>query len=266
MTQAVNQSPGNCACGPCSVDILGKILGCSSFALTGLTVEAHDATAGGSLLASTTTNISGDYTFTGVPGVAGNDIVIVPIGGLRFVANNRTLNWTSGTPSATQWSCGFTTPTTTRTLLPATGYHCISSCAYPVKDTLDFTDSVLGSWVITWVAGQWQGTHSYSYSGDPCGLGCTAQTLTLNALWNGAAINVTWGNSNNPTTPFVAQCPLSGGAFSVGYAITPTIICPPSFSAIGSATTPPCLTGTLFSYIASLYGPGVTVTRTLTEH
>ena len=171
-----------CCCGAatCSTTINGKIIGCTSLGLPSISVEAHDATAGGTLIATTTTDASGNYTFSGISGVSGNNIVIVPVPGSRFVAVNRTLTWTSAsTVTSAQWGCNKTTGTANTTQTPASGYHCGFGCVYPVADTLNGTDSWFGSFTLVNSGSGWvmsPASFNYTYAG--C-FGCPAKTVTI---------------------------------------------------------------------------------------
>jgi hypothetical protein len=168
-----------CCCGGCTTTINGKIIGCNSLGLPSVSVEAHDATAGGTLLATTTTDSGGNYTFAGITGVSGNAIVIVPVSLVRFTAVNRTLTWTSGaTPTSSQWGCGKTTPAVNTVQTVATGYFCFSGCAYPVAATLHGTDTWFGSFTLVNTGSGWLLSPGISYSYPGC-FGCPAKTVTV---------------------------------------------------------------------------------------
>lgn len=145
-----------CCCGGgggcTSPTINGNVKGCSSRNAEGVTVEAHDSTSGGTLLGSTTTDSSGNYSLSGLTGAtSGNNIVLVYAYGSRFNAATTTLTYTSGTPSSSQWSCGVTTSGVGKTLSVASGYRCcgLTGCAIPIPNTLYVTTSY-GSWTCTW--------------------------------------------------------------------------------------------------------------------
>lgn len=205
-----------CCCGGgCTATIPGKIIGCNSLGLPSITVEAHDATAGGTLLASTTTDASGNYTFTNISAVSGHAIVIVPVSLVRFTAVNRTLSWISGTPVfSSQWGCGKSSPSANTIQTPATGFFCFAGCAYPVAATLHLTDSWFGSFTVVNSGSGWvYPTVSYSYPG--C-FGCPARTVTVtfsNLEWH-------WLTDNS-----VNQCPNDSGATLAANAFTGGQVC-----------------------------------------
>lgn len=202
-------SPGGCGCSPgCSATITGNVKGCNSLNAQGITVEAHDSTSGGTLLGSTTTNSSGNYTLNITGATAGNSVVVV-FAHTRFTTATTTLTHTSGSTSSTTWKCGGTSTGVNKTLSPAAGYHCYAVCAFPIADTLNFTDTYFGAGTLTWVVGTiWQGTLSHSYGG--CGLyggGCVPQTVTLTFVLGGPIF--TWQNLGS-------GCPDDTGAFTNG--------------------------------------------------
>ncbi len=185
MGSAVIQGPGGCRCG-CVATILGKATGCNGSAVPGLTVEAHDATAGGTLLGTATTNGTGDYTLTAAGATSGNNIVIIFVSP-RYATANRTLAYTSGTVGNTAWKCGATTPTATSPLAAASGYECTTCCPNPWPDTLHISDSLVGAATLTWngAKGWWEGAEApYSFPGCTYfgGSTCPAATVTVHFL------------------------------------------------------------------------------------
>lgn len=159
--------------------------GCNSLPLGGATIEAHDSTAGGTLLGSTTTASDGTFTLTGLSGqTAGNAIVLVRKK-TRFNDSNVTLSYTAGTPTGAQWSCGATTNGLGTTLTIATGYHCVVCCADPLPETLYQSLSRLGVTAeeMTYDAvNNWWSSAPYSYAYPGCAGGacaCAAATISL---------------------------------------------------------------------------------------
>jgi hypothetical protein len=149
-----------CTTSGCSATISGTVRGCLSLVLAGCTVEAHDSTSGGTLLASATTDASGNYTLGVVGGTTGNSIVIV-FSKSRFVTATTTLTWTSGSTTSTTWKCGGTSSSVNKSLTADTGYRCCLlggiTCADPISETLYLTvgggtvtmtyDASVSSWV-----------------------------------------------------------------------------------------------------------------------
>lgn len=146
----------------------------------GVTIEAHDATAGGTLLGTTTTDGSGYYTLSSLAGaISGNAIVLVAlVDAIRFNALTQTL--THGGPSSTQWTCGGASTGVNMSATPATGYVCLicGSCYLPVSTTLYLTDSVVGTITLTYNTGttRWEGSTTYSFPGQDH---CPAQSCVV---------------------------------------------------------------------------------------
>ncbi len=138
---AMIQAVGGCQCSGCSTTLSGQVSGCSLPVPAGFTVEAHDSTSGGTLLDSTTTDSSGNYTLSISAATAGNDIVIVVPATTRFTVTTKTLNWTSGTVTTSTWKCGSTGSLYDVAMVPESGYHCSAFCALPLKDSLPCTVS-----------------------------------------------------------------------------------------------------------------------------
>jgi hypothetical protein len=249
MAQAVNQSPGGCGCGCIVTSITGTFFGCNSLGIPSMTVEAHDATAGGTLLGTTTTNSSGVYTFTSLGAVSGNNIVLVPVTGGRFTATNRTLTWTSGTPSNSQWGCAKTTPNSNITLAAAAGYQCIGCCPTPLPTTMHVSDSQPGvtALALTYsgVTADWEGSISYSFPG--C-FGCPPKTVTIQyrLIGIGATCVLNIQYRQGPPCPDPAG-PLSG--WVSGSSLTVSSCLP--FN--GSGTRPGSGTGDIYCGAATTY-------------
>lgn len=261
---SINQAAGGCGCpGPpsgCALTIGGRLIGCNTFRLQSITVEAHDSTAGGTLLGTATTNSSGDYTINVTGATAGNSIVFVPAVGARFTSPNRTLTWTAtGTPGATQWSCGAFTAMGPITYAAATGYHCSLDCAIPLPDTLHLTDSLYGSCVLTWTAGDWVGSLGASFGGStnpPCLTTCAADSVTIGYIWNGGFSGGSRGVT--ATAGIGGDCPghAPGPAGAIPTGGTSSSSCPFAFS----FTQTTGLGDWSLARIDNLYCAGVTIT------
>jgi hypothetical protein len=164
-----------------SPTISGRLTGCGSVPYPGVTIEAHDATAGGTLLGTATTDGSGNYTLSSLTGsISGNVIVLVAlVDATRFTSTTKTLTY--GGPSSTAWTCGATSTNVNMTATPATGYVCLScgGCYLPVATTLYLTDSVIGTITLTYSTGtfRWEGTTTYSFPGQDH---CPARSCTVN--------------------------------------------------------------------------------------
>jgi hypothetical protein len=113
--------PSGCGCNSTCTQTF-TVRGCNSLPVAGLTVSVYTA-AGGTLLASGTTNGSGQVALSW-SGSSGNYYATVT-GGLsaRFNAYAQTV----------AINCG---ASTTINLTPATGYTCIPTCAVPLADTI----------------------------------------------------------------------------------------------------------------------------------
>lgn len=135
---AMIQAVGNCGCTGCASPTLsGTVYNCLN-PTVGATVEAHDNTAGGTTLATTTTDGSGNYTLSGMSVTSGNAIVLVVVASGRFAALNYSLAWTSGTVTTTTWKCG-TAGNYNLQRVGATGYHCSGLCDVPLMNNLQCT-------------------------------------------------------------------------------------------------------------------------------
>ncbi len=217
-----NTSPCMCGGGGCggagNPTLVGTINGCGSQPAQGITVTAHDSTSGGTVLGSATTNSLGYFSITGLSGeVIGNNIVVVAsdASGRLASATVATLTYTTGTPSANQWSCGKTTTLSTLTLSASTGYYCTGTakCAYPWEHILYITDSYLGvNGTLTyqatgtlfgsgWISGPIGCTRSTSG-------GCSAAAMTVQYQWN-QGLHVLW-YQNSVGPPYINLGPFPG--------------------------------------------------------
>lgn len=96
-------------------------------------------------------------------------------------------------------------------MLPATGYRCVANgvCVTPAPETMTFTDSVHGSFTVTWVSfGLWTVTESISFPG---GCGCDAATTNVSYGLNAGVIVISYTTSTDPDL-----CPGTGGVSSCG--------------------------------------------------
>lgn len=229
---------GGCQCcssspPPCTPPtILGNVQGCNGLTQAGITVEAHDSTAGGTLLGTTTTNAGGNYTLALTSATAGNDIVIVPAPVGRFdPSNNITLTYTPGFPFGNKWGCGWFTFGINFTLTAASGYTCIGGCFYPVKNTLTLTDSVYGGATIVNSGSGWVGSTSATFGGSaapPCNNTCIGIGTTIFYEWDGGSLASDFFvgcyiNAIGCPGPFV-------NTLAANPSTAPSITCPLSFS------------------------------------
>ncbi len=171
--------------------------GCASLPLAGISIQVWTS-SGGTLLGTQTADGSGNITLG-----AGTYFLIDTSG--RLQGANVTV--------AGNMSVG---------LLPATtGYSCYSGCVLPLKNTLYLTDSVFGGPV----------TLTYSATGGYPSV----------AGWGGT-LTATMGSCC--TTPISrsfayhlnASGPLYIGVASIIESATPSVVCPPSLSIIGTFT------------------------------
>jgi len=270
MPSAVNQGPGNCQCG-CTTTFTGLVRGCSTLALAGLTVEAHDSTAGGTLLGSTTTDAGGNFSLT-VGATAGNAVVLV-FTHPRFTTQTRTLAWHASTHDATHWTCGQASSVGTVDMVAdSANYVCITGCAVPLPKTLHVTHSFFGAFTLTWaLASQWKATLNYAYPGCK---GCAADTIAVGINYDGAggaggAYRESWKQFQPLFPPLLDGCPVGAGAatFIQGPGdLSAAFTCPPSFSAAFSFTIDATTdnTGARYLYCVNAGAP-LTVTIAIVE-
>ena len=202
-----------CCCGGCTTTISGNLTGCNNMNLPGATVAAHASTAGGTLLGTTTTDASGNFSLVSISATSGGAIVLVlshPSN--RFVVQNITLTYISGTPNSSQWSCSKTTAVGTKALLPATGFYCITCDVVPLPPTVYFSDTMWGinSLALTYdvANNRWTSTLSYSYPGcvNP-GASCNCPPATvpiecrLGSYINNTCLAQIWYPSGIPLCP-----------------------------------------------------------------
>lgn len=231
--EGIEQAPGGCNCG-CKVSINGRVLGCNGIGYPSLTVTLRDSSTSGTILATTTSDGSGNYSFSNVVATAGNNLFVVFASpNARLNSTNYSLTYTSGTPSSTQWACNATTTALDKTLPVASGYACFTGCVDPVADNLTLTDSIYGSLTIGFGGGQWGGTLlNRDYPG--CG-SCPPQSFVqiLYALHSNGDLYISESLNFD-------GCP--GGAIVPGppvYYTTLTVTsCPPSFSVSGTGPSP----------------------------
>lgn len=204
-TNFTKNAIGKCNCST-SCTTTFNVRGCNGLNYQGATVSIYDH-SGGTLLASGTTNSSGNATLTFAVSSFPYWLTIAGSARLSSVAQNFS-------------QCG---GTATFTLTPAAGYACIGGCVLPVATTL--------------FASLTCGLHCNSIVNI---------TLTYNSStnqWSGSSgttgVEVSGAPGNQPTVLFSGgPCP-----FTPSYTIT----CPPSFNitfdgtTIGGTTTCQCL-------------------------
>lgn len=185
------QDIGGCACvAPpgCGLTISGKVKGCGGLGLSGATVEARDSTSTGTLLDSTTTDGSGDYTLDITDAVIGNDIIVVAKR-TRFDDGSLTYQYNGiGDLEFWQWACDAAIEGADITLEAADGYICCGFCPLPLKEDLDLTISgnpVSMSYVSTGGGPTWVGyttkpgvTILSSVTWDDVNFECVCNTTT----------------------------------------------------------------------------------------
>lgn len=198
-----------CCCSTCTTKIY--IQGCGAPGLHGASVIVKDA-SGTTTLLSGTADSSGFFDCGALP----TGTYTVDVSASRFNAH---------TFSGVALVCSTTGYYTTLNMAPyidTSLYACGAFCAYPVKKTLYGTDSVLGSYTLTWTGSLWAATPtSYSYPG--CG-SCSAATPTIS--W---VLPTTGFPYVDYTRSLATDCPgpVSSPQVRVS-ALTRTATCPPS--------------------------------------
>lgn len=231
MSSVIKQAIGGCCgCGTpgCTATITGNVKGCSSLNLQGMVVEAHDNTSGGPLLGTGTTDASGNFAINATGATAGNSIVLV-FSNVRFSVATTTLGYTAGAPSSTQWSCGASTATGTKTLSPTAAYTCFSGCAWPIAKTLYLTDSVYGAATLTYTTGPnlWIYAPSLAPTGAndstfAANCGCGAAQFWLDYFFSSGIANVQYRYT---TQGFFPHCPGPTAAVVISTAVASTNTC-----------------------------------------
>jgi hypothetical protein len=255
---AIFQPGGGCGCcgGGSTCNVTFTIGGCGGFVLQNATVSIWTDNTKVTLLATGTTDASGKVTLN--IGTAGT--YYKEISASRFV-----------TLSSTQaFTCSSNLSFTLSTIV--SGYHC-ANCAYPIKDTLTYTDSILGSTTLTYTSGLWKGTLVYSFPGATvCLCACPAKTVTISISLNPCAqVQYTWSAS----ATCASSCPDDGGGggtigpVSLIGVSTASVCYVPSVSAFSCTETGnsgAACSGGSPSAQAMLYGSGtLSVTKTTTE-
>jgi hypothetical protein len=256
--------PCCCGPGPCAPPTLQgqNVKGCSQN-LAGCTVEAHDGTATGTLLASTTTNASGNWSLLVTGAISGHDIVLVFKKTPRHVAQTRTLTWSASSFGGSQWRCGATSTNVGAgvNLAPAPGYRCVA-CADPAPETLHITSSFFGSTTLNYdvASARWIGTYPARSVGF---CGCTAATQAVPVSFDAGGltgVRETWDCCSGSYCPYVAGCQHGPFIKLINGSITS---CPTTFSWSGSWVSPDCPTiQDLQSYFV---GANRTITVTVSE-
>lgn len=272
MASAVYQSPGACGCpaAGCAVTVTGHVTGCSALNLPGATVEAHDTTAGGTLLGSTTTDSGGNYSLTVSGATAPHNLVIVIKDPPRFADATVTLTYaTSGDPGT--WKCGATSAGVDAALSAAAAYVCYGSlCALPIKRILQGSAGHAFTLTYNPASDRWWGTTTYTViklvsvtTAAPCDCNTTVTPINVTyefPLSPGAGtpdIGEYWGRAEaglcdayyldstpgpNPTVILPTYDPScvahAFGAMEIRASDTNSLICPPAFSWSGTVTSP----------------------------
>jgi hypothetical protein len=161
---------GGCGCASCTETF--TVLGCNLLPAVGVTVSVF-ASSGGALLASGTTNGSGQVALAWA-GASGNVWVTITGYSSRFNAFAQTVAIVCGSSK-------------TLSLVPAAGYACDpgSGCFLPVKTTLFLSAGILGSATLAYsaITNDWTGTSIYNYPSCPHpGCGCIF-TNALTVFW-----------------------------------------------------------------------------------
>jgi len=133
---------------------------------------------GGSLLASGVTPAYGSVSLLWSGSCSVYVTVTEPSG--RFTAYGQSLSLTAN-------------GSTTVTMTPASGYHCLggymTGCVYPEPDTLHFSDTLFGnSGTMTYDSGSgnWvSGQYPYTWPADACSTTCPAASGYVIYHWNG---------------------------------------------------------------------------------
>ena len=239
---------GGCGCSAGTCTQVFTVQGCFALPYQGVTVSVYTS-LGGTLLASGATNVSGQVTLSWT-GVTGAYYVTVTGGaiGTRFAAYGQSLTLTCGGAQ-------------TIALALAANYFCISNCVLPVKNVVNWTNSILGGATLTFstrtftlypssptTLSGWWGTIVYGYPGAPTCGGCSAQAgYSIDILWNGSNVTLFGQVLVDVVSGSLTQCPFNpGGIATTGYTNmthtsgTPTLVCPPSLNFSGtSAEQPP---------------------------
>lgn len=228
---------------PPPVTLSGTVSGCNGTTLNVASMDVLVTDSLGGTLGDTTTDSSGHYSLTvTVPSTDTITVTVTPLSG-RFAVTAATISVSPGD-----------TATRNVTLDPATGYHCVLGCLYPVYQTLTLTDpryslSITATWDVTF--GGWlTGYTSISYPGNtffPCGAVTTQVQYTLKAepgLGTKAATGVNyWASAGTCQT-----CPSATHVKDCGASTTQSQTCPGSSTAatyqcVGSQTSMLTYTG-----------------------
>lgn len=222
MSGAVAQAPGGCGCPGCITSVRGVIGLCFGFTESGTVVEAHDSTAGGTLLAAATTGVDGSYGLLNFA-VTPARVVVIVAKRPGFDDATRSLAYSTSIFDDLHWLCGGTTTILAGAIqpVPDATHHCWVDCADPLPDTVTMGDSVLGGRSLTWDGTNWTNiTHGF----PGCGLcaGLTPDTVTMR-----------WRLSRNGFLDIAYTCdfdfPLFFTTIFTGRVLT--VDCPPSFLA-----------------------------------
>lgn len=204
MSDAVYQSPGTCKCQPCNVTF--HATGCNGLDLAGATVTVWTDATKTTLIATGTTNASGNFTAdVGSPGSK-----YWEVSRSRFTTASQTV----------YVYCG---GTYTQSVSPDTAsYQCYFTCAVPISKTLHLTDSVVGSITLNWVTTDWQGSVSYVFPGCAS---CPPGTITV-------SYRLDQNGNLFVTAPLGAPCSTDNSQFLLGSSVS----CPTPFSVSKTGT------------------------------
>jgi hypothetical protein len=217
------------------------VQGCGSSGVPGATVTINDG--------SYTTDSSG-YVYFSAPIATYSYSVSAP----RFTTKTGTVNIQFCTGS--QVGSG--------PLTPASGYHCsLSSCPYPLPDSVTLTDSVIGTTTLSWVADRsWEGTLTYSFPGY-CGCPAKSTTMKYSLSFFGATPSLSIS-----AKVFTFGCPDNsvGSAYSTLFGTSlADYVCPPSFSGSSSAVVCNCGSISCVGRVGETVYRGTNPTFTVTE-
>jgi hypothetical protein len=218
-------SPNASAC--CSPTFTGTVSCCGR--LPGATVTAHDATAGGTVLGSTTTDSVGAFTLAGLTGqtIGNNIVIVITPPSARINGANITLTYSAGGSSSILWTCGGTSSLGGITLTPATGFKCSATPGCPIPTTTVLNGSfggLLGAGTLTYNPAhfQWEGSKNVGP------FACSGNNDTFNVSWTGTVLTIAWLGAAIDCCPGTG--PFYATACSYIFNSGATVSCPPAYS------------------------------------
>lgn len=176
-----------------------------------------------------------------------------------------TYTWTTSHPRFTASSHSITvgcggSSTGNANLTPASGYHCpcLTDCAWPLKDTLTLTDSVLGTVTLSYGTG-WQGTMTYNFPGY---CGCPSAS-GISIFWTAFTGACTARGVYGVNFNLGPACPNNAGGAETDTVGSTSHTCPENgaFNYSGTITLSPCPTPASFGMIWQGSTPTVTITE-----